>query len=347
MSAPCPRLFEVEALRDGRLEGSERTRFEQHLRSCPVCSSETQTLQALAQALRGGATEDDELHVRRERTRLLAAFDRSLLEPESTRWPHRRGWLLTAAAAALVVMAALWVGPRLGSSSAATHAVVHAGDSARWSRIADTQRELLRLDQGELRIVVTEGPDKRPLLLRLPDGELEDVGTTFSVRVEHRRTTHVSVVEGRVLLRLEGHAPVLLAAGEHWTAPSLTAARVPQAPAPTEPIATVADSTQQARAARPASPALAASPASPDASSRDFKRAVAMLNSGQHLSAATEFRRFIDNYPPDARTEDAAYLRALALHRTGDLEATRSAARAYLRRYPSGFRRAEVERLAE
>jgi ferric-dicitrate binding protein FerR (iron transport regulator) len=61
----------------------------------------------------------------------------------------------------------------------------------------------------ELWIHVADGPDKRPLLVKLPDGELEDVGTTFSVLAENRRTARVSVEEGRVVLRLRRKQPPL------------------------------------------------------------------------------------------------------------------------------------------
>ena len=40
----CARLFEVEALRDGRLTGVEVTRFQSHVRSCSVCAQELSAL---------------------------------------------------------------------------------------------------------------------------------------------------------------------------------------------------------------------------------------------------------------------------------------------------------------
>src|SRR5688500_17612150 len=79
VNASCPRLFEVEALRDGRLTGVERASFERHLGTCVDCSREADALDNLGRALRERApSAPDELHVRRERTRLLAAFDGSL-----------------------------------------------------------------------------------------------------------------------------------------------------------------------------------------------------------------------------------------------------------------------------
>lgn len=354
MSTGCPRLFEVEALRDGRLEGAERTRFEQHLRNCRVCSAEARALEALGEALRAGTEPDDELHARRERMRLLAAFDRSLVEPERSHSPVRRGLFVTAAAVALAMALVLWIGARRELPVGTASAVVHASEAASWSRLADGPRELVRLDEGHLWIHVAEGPGKRPLLVKLPDGEIEDIGTTFSVTVEGQRTMAVKVEAGRVLLRLEGRPPVTLDAGQSWshteTAPVksvpartvsafVTDSAEPRKPPPPEPAPR---STHGA-----ALPAPSASEPPPDAASLDFKRAVATLNSGQHAAAASQLRRFIQAYPRDPRAEDAAYLSVLALQRAGSREAMKAAALEYLRRYPSGFRRAEVERLAE
>ena len=65
-------------------------------------------------------------------------------------------------------------------------------------------------------------PNKLPLLVRLPDGELEDIGTTFSV--SGRAGAHRSRRRrgGRVMLRLQGRAPVTITAGESWPAPPAT-----------------------------------------------------------------------------------------------------------------------------
>jgi ferric-dicitrate binding protein FerR (iron transport regulator) len=219
----------------------------------------------------------------------------------------------------------------------------------------DAQRELLRLDHGELWIHVSNDRDGRPLLVKLPDGELEDVGTTFSVVVQNHRTMRVNVEEGRVLLRLAGHAPITLDAGQSWSATNPTQMVAPSAPDPTvsvepeapEPRApasykSVASTVQDSPSSQPR-----LEPTPRDEASQQFRTAVATLNAGHHGRAAAEFQRFVQRHPNDARAEDAAYLRVLALHRSGDPSATRTAARAYLRAYPAGFRCAEVERLTD
>jgi hypothetical protein len=70
------------------------------------------------------------------------------------------------------------------------------------------------------------------------------------------------------------------------------------------------------------------------------------LDRGEDREAAAGFANFLVKHPQDPRAEDAAYLRVIALQRAGDKPAMEHAALEYLRRYPSGFRRAEAERLS-
>jgi len=70
------------------------------------------------------------------------------------------------------------------------------------------------------------------------------------------------------------------------------------------------------------------------------------LDGGDNRTAAARFASFVSTHPLDARCEDAAYIRVIALQRTGDAGAMKEAAAHYLRDYPNGFRRAEVAALA-
>jgi hypothetical protein len=70
------------------------------------------------------------------------------------------------------------------------------------------------------------------------------------------------------------------------------------------------------------------------------------LERGDNHQAATLFATFLGKHPGDRRAEDAAYLRAIALQRCEDIVGTKDAAREYLRRYPYGFRRLEMEPLS-
>jgi hypothetical protein len=109
-TAGCPRFFEAEAMRDGRLAGAERASFGRHIAMCPVCAREVRALATLAEELRAGSRRDkaDELRIRRERTRLLAAFDRVLVTTERRRPPRRFLAVGAAAVALLVCLLVLW-----------------------------------------------------------------------------------------------------------------------------------------------------------------------------------------------------------------------------------------------
>lgn len=361
--AACPRLFEVEALRDGRLTGAERVSFERHLTICSACAREAAALASLQQALHDsfpGAR--DELQLRRERTRLLGAFDHALLTPERPWPPGRRRLGLAAAVTVVVALSTAALQLRPGSPARRAEAVdVRAEPGASWSRSVDQERERIVLERGVLHVHVREAHEKLPLLVVLPDGELEDTGTTFSVAVAAGKTLRVTVAEGSVALRLHGRKPVSIGAGATWTAPPAPApaATAPElAPrtaersaAPASSAPALPETTERSAATRTAPRAAgAAEPAPPPAvtasAASDFRAAVRALRAGEHRVAAALFLRFTERHPRDSRAEDAAYLRVLALRRAGDDAAMKSAALEYLRRHPSGFRRNEVEDLA-
>ncbi len=349
----CPRLFEVEAMRDGRLVGPERGSFERHVASCAACSREAQALEELARSVRASTDardELDELHVRRERTRLLAAFDGTLVRNE--RAPRR--WLWSVALVALLLgIVAAWrtsaprsadvpTGPRPVPAQS-TH--IQADSSALYSKRAEDGRERIILERGMLRIQVTHAhaPGEPALLVTLPDGELEDAGTTFTVTVAEGRTTHVKVEEGSIVLRLRGRLPIVLRAGEAWSV-DVRPPSVDASAASSEPAAGSASASTLPPTAGPTPPVT--SSVDPNAS-KDFREAMAALKAEDHRRAATLFARFLDEHARDSRAEDAAYLRVVALHRGGDERERKDAARSYLLAFPAGFRRAEVEKLAE
>lgn len=343
----CPRLFEVEALRDGRLRGVELERFQAHIVGCPSCAHEDRALEALAEALRSSSPSAgaDELRVRRERTRLLAAFDASLVP--APRAHRARLWLPAAVVVALLTLAAvftfvLWplrphpVSRAKSAEPSPDPVLVRADSSAQWSRRSAKQVDEIVLASGALFIRVDHAASARRLRVVLPDGELEDIGTTFSVSVEGGHTTRVTVQDGSVVLRLHGKPAIALGAGDAWSPP---AAPLPAAPRP--------DSTRVVPrgASRPSSSAPGAEAPAVDAA-QDFRAAMSAFDSGDNAHAARLFAAFVADHGRDARAEDAAYLRILALQRAGNAAPLQQAARDYLARYPRGFRHAEVEALA-
>jgi anti-sigma factor RsiW len=339
----CPRLFEAEAMRDGRLAGAERASFERHAQSCSACAREVEALEALGTALRASTPEPtDALRVRRERTRLLAAFDRDLLAPARPGGPSR--WLGFAAAAALgvAVVLVLWRERHVRDARqtiAASGAVVRAEGSAAWTERLEGDRDLVTLERGALRIHVDHAAGTRRLVVLLPDGELEDTGTTFTVIADDGHTRRVAVEDGSVVLRLHGLPPVFVGAGDVWRPTAPPPASVASAPSSVAAIPAPAPSQPAPSAVTPHASGLASDP------SADFRQAMSALDHGDNGHAAAGFARFLADHPRDARAEDAAYLRIIALQRSGDDGNTREAALDYLRRYPTGFRRAEVETL--
>jgi hypothetical protein len=109
-------------------------------------------------------------------------------------------------------------------------------------------------------------------------------------------------------------------------------------------------SLAQPPAPRPATarPASAKSiPAPPASAGILFDAAVASFEAGDLERADAELARFGRTYPEDARSEDAAYLRAVAHSRMGDRTGAAKLARAYLAAYPTGLRRPEAQRIAD
>ena len=226
----CPRLFEAEAMRDGRLAGAALARFARHTTICRSCQREVQALEALAEALRArrpGDARVDELHRLRERTRLVAAFDNALVAPRRRSNAMRRAlWPATAAIIASAIF--LWRARSGPDVEPAPTVIVHAGAAAVWSKHAEEGHDKIVLERGDLWIRVDHARRQSALIVALPDGELEDTGTTFTVSAAGGRTTRVAVEEGSVLLRIHGRPPVAIGRAESW-APALPA---PASPAP-------------------------------------------------------------------------------------------------------------------
>jgi hypothetical protein len=341
-------MFEVEAMRDGRLGDPERARFGRHMTVCPACTREVQALEALAEALRVTSHDGaglDELHVCRERNRLLAAFDRALVAPARHRGVRR--WLplpltLAALAAGLLIV---WQVRPVVQPVRVSRAIVRADSTAVWSKgPADDIREEIILERGALWIHVDHSSAAGRLVVVLPDGELEDTGTTFMVSVEEGHTVHVAVVEGSVVLRIRGRAAVAIGPGKTWTPDTRISAATGASLAPRpEPPPSRRLSPPRRAVQSPRLPAQIDS-ALPDPSV-DFRAAVAALHDGDNQGAAAAFTTFLLRHPRDGRAEDAAYLRVIALQRSGAGVDMKRAAEDYLRWYPTGFRHAEVERL--
>lgn len=324
-NAACARTWEIEAARDGRLSEPAKASLDAHVVQCAACREEMESLEGLGRALRElEAAGADDVALRRVRQRVLQNADAGLAgRSVPPRKPKRTRVVLPASAFAAALLAGLaWTGwnatrtvssaPVATPTTTTTTTVDAKGEGeTRWSKTTDGETERVDLMDGTLSLRVRKAPNGKRVLVRVPDGEIEDLGTVFHVVVRDGRTERVGVDEGRVTIRLTNAAPITISSGQTWERP------IPASPAP------VASGT-------------AATPIAPVSSV--VRRDVTPARSADRLR------------PPDAPLradeEDAAYLRVLQLLRDGRDDEARSAARDYLRRFPDGFRREEMGRIA-
>src|SRR5262249_23323843 len=95
------------------------------------------------------------------------------------------------------------------SDQASSVAAVEA-DTAIWRAVVEEAVENIDLSDGTLRLHVKRPPGGRRVIVRVPDGEIEDLGTIFHVVVREGRTASVGVDEGRVTIRIHGLAPLTI-----------------------------------------------------------------------------------------------------------------------------------------
>ncbi len=317
MSAACPRRWELEASRDGRMSGAAARELSVHVASCRDCRAEQLALDALAGELGASAARaaPDELRLRRVRGLVLRRADQALTNPD----PPPRRWTQIALgifAAASVAGAVVW---RVSLHERAPFYSVREDPRGVWSSVSDAGVARVALRDGAIELSVHRSEGDPRLVVELPDGTLEDEGTRFRVSVADDRTQSIRVTEGAVTFRRPHELPLRIEAGSSWTAPLEVAARETGAARPT-PEPEGAKSSHV-----PPSPPIEPGPAS----------------SGAPFVAPSTV-----GPQSNAEREDRAYLEVLGLVREGREDEARAAANAYLRAFPHGFRRPEMERIA-
>ena len=348
MKGGCERSWELDALREGRLGEKDAIAFERHLRSCAICTRESEfaeTARELARRL--PALEPSELELRRVRARVLRSAE--LGETTSARRPAIARWLVGIAAAAAVVA---WLGLRhratpraaLPAPSAAIAVVanaavpealagtVQASGDAKWRQTRLDNVERVTLEDGALRIHVRHQEPGERFLVDTPDGVIEVRGTTFEVETFDGRTTRVAVDEGFVSWRRRGSNEIFLHAGDSWKPATASAAL--RSPVP-RPAAASPAATSPAATSAPA-------PASADDGSQTYGAAVLLLNDGEFSRAADALGSYLSAYPHGRDREDASYLRAVALARSDRGDEAAAAAEQHLAAYPQSFHRKEA-----
>lgn len=342
MRPRCSRTWAVEAARDGRLTGAEQVEIARHLTECAACTAQAAWLDRLGRGLRSlPFTEMNQLAVRRQRGQLLSAFNDWLLG----RSPRPRPSTLVAIAGVLLLVCGVgvrlashrWLASQLGRELPVVE--VQGAPGARWlARPGEVYR--VEILDGEVDLQIHRTPSMGRVVLAVPDGEIEDLGTALSVVVQRAETTMVSVLKGEVELRLAGRPPIHLRAGETWHPTTLH-----------EPTDGLVSHFQYAEAeAVPETPRSQSSTPSrvhhkphPVDSSRTSTHPRGPVGSDV-TEASNE-----DVLKADiARTlaEDAAYLALMELIDAGKMAQARAAAREYLQRFPNGLRRIEVWNIA-
>lgn len=324
MTGPaCSRRWQVEAARDGRLSGKDLELAERHREQCAECAGEKKTLATLTHGLSSlPSLPRDPLSVRRTRQQLMAAVNEFLVLA-----PPRRPWRWAAALLLLPCAAIGYAFSMHGSASRTPPAMsksaveVNAKPGARWVVHSTAELERVELTEGEATFKVRSHAPRR-VLIQLPDGELEDLGTTFEVAVHDQHTTRIAVSDGRVAVRLATRPEFLLTAGEHWEpAPNPSAL-------PPSPVASATSSLTNSRS----DPARAAG----------LPRRAAVRS---ETSARAAEPKLVPSSAPHSEAtlaEDLAYLGVVSLLRQGRQSEAREQAKAYLLRFPSGFRRIEM-----
>lgn len=349
---PCARLWEAEALADGRLTGPDRASFERHATTCLECRTELAEVGKLDAAMQAvDVGELGELERQRARSRLLERANAEILD--APRDDRARGRVLAALVAfALVVVASLTgilffrTGTQPNASSIALEPpkvdIVPAAGTIVADHSAGSLRSLV-MNDGSATFAVHHLEKGQRFLLALPDGEIEVRGTRFTVVVTSGRTQSVAVDEGKVVLRRPGEAETGLVAGDRWSKAESTVT-----PAP------VASSSVVAASAPPPSPSVESKPRAPrrplaptaSLAGERFDRGAESFDRKAYADADRELASFVRDFPDDPRCEDADYLRTVARWRLGDREGASSLAKSYLAKYPNGLRRSEASRMA-
>ncbi|MEO8903983.1 MAG: FecR domain-containing protein [Polyangiaceae bacterium] len=209
----CDRVWQVEALDDGRLESKDRASFERHASMCAACSAELVRFREIREIMSEAPTaERTDLERRRARIALLGAANQRVVERQA---PSRkiRVWALAAALPLLGLSGAALA--HYSSARAASGFEVVNVAQADWSANKSGTTSRVTLRAGVASFHVEHVATDARFFVMLPDGEIEVRGTRFVVDVAGARTRSVLVMEGVVALRIGG-AEHVLHPGERW-----------------------------------------------------------------------------------------------------------------------------------
>ncbi|HEY6038391.1 MAG TPA: FecR domain-containing protein [Kofleriaceae bacterium] len=246
-------------------------------------------------------------HREEVRTALLARA----LPPAQAR---SRRWLavpLAAAAAALVAVIA-WPPPALHAVAlpvlpplpARGH--VHPLPGAVFTAASHVPDEIVTLHDGTIHLDVDPLRAGERFRVVIGKSEIEVRGTAFEVTANHDRLVDVHVLHGRVEVRPEGRATIVLVAGGDWTDAPVA---LPVAPAPVAPPVSSPPRPQLRAASLPPRVVL------PSTDQVAYNDAWTALRDSQFELAAADFAKALASAPAGALADDARFWHAVALAR--------------------------------
>jgi TolA-binding protein len=231
---------------------------------------------------------------------------------------------------------------------------------ARYLASATGADELVWLTDGAIDVEVEALPPGERFRVLIGGAEVEVRGTAFTVTARAAHLTGVTVARGRVDVRPETGAAIVLGAGQAWhpaiaTAAPLAVARVPvpvPPPAPHRPVGSAVPSRVAAPRASAASPHDALAPPSPSLAPAggaprapeelSYDRAWEALRANQFAQAAGGFARVLLLAPDSPLVEDASFWHAVALARGKRSAEALSAFRDFLDTYGRSARAGEA-----
>lgn len=327
----CNQTWLVDAIREGRVVGNQAAAFDRHRSACAECLERERGLDELKSTLQSlPSGVPPALIVRRRRQDLLRVWDARL----SPQRPGARRLLVRvlAPASLLVVAFAIWF--FRPPPAVVSWVEVVASDGARWSDHRKDNEDRVVLHDGHFQLTISRPSRSSHVAIQLPDGLIEDLGTVLEIWIAEGHTDYVSVQRGEVSLLVRGRASLRLRAGQHWS-------RLPEVAqsAAVEPSLAPPDTGSQAPVSGSATQRGLAVPQHPPQRKTAHAAQVPLVRSASSASDVQGSGGVI--------AEDAQYNQIVSFLRQDDQRRALDSARAYLRRYPDGFRRAEVTQLVE
>jgi hypothetical protein len=268
----------------------------------------------------------DEVSSRRLRRRLLERAARSMRNDGMRQVFRSLSLVFVLSGVAWVAYVAM----RDPERQSAAPLVVTASPGGVFLRESERGIERVIVREGTVTFGVERGPEDPRLVVQVPDGEISDLGTVFSVTVAGGHTRKIDVAKGAVLFDRRDGEPVMIRPGEPFVdAPHLAVAKDPgTADRPISP--------DDVNRGGPRDPALR-----PARAKQRNSTAALPLAAPAHGASAEQVAL------PEPADEDTSYLHVVALLREGRPDEAKLGAADYLRRFPDGFRRIEIERVLE